>query len=124
MQDSPQTLTQIVQTIRKPLEFAAKNNFALLKTVKGLDSLLLSMTQQTNVLNCTELNKKTLREISEQFMGFYGKPLEEQQKIITDAIEKLNQAYSLLDKFVKKNIIHKNTAANKKARLASYVNSL
>lgn len=38
--------------------------------------------------------------------------------------EELKKAYSLLDKVARKNIIHKNRAANLKARLAKYVNSL
>lgn len=41
-----------------------------------------------------------------------------------EATEKLKQTYSLLDKLVNKNIIHKNKAANQKARLAKYVDSL
>lgn len=37
--------------------------------------------------------------------------------------EILNSTYKLLDKGTKKNIYHKNTAARKKARLASYLKS-
>ena len=33
----------------------------------------------------------------------------------------LNSVYSILDKGTKKNVFHKNTAARKKARLASYL---
>ncbi|MBN2009390.1 30S ribosomal protein S20 [candidate division KSB1 bacterium] len=40
------------------------------------------------------------------------------------ALSSLNDAYSLLDKLVKKNIIHRNKAAHQKARLAKHVNSL
>lgn len=36
----------------------------------------------------------------------------------------LKNTYSLLDKLSRKNIIHQNKAANQKARLAKYVNSL
>ena len=39
-------------------------------------------------------------------------------------INELKSVYSLLDKLARKNIIHKNNAANKKARLAKYVASL
>lgn len=39
--------------------------------------------------------------------------------------EKLYQEVSsMLDKLAKKNVIHKNNAANKKSRLAKYVNEL
>lgn len=39
-------------------------------------------------------------------------------------IQILRSTYSLLDKCARKNIIHKNTAANQKARLTKHVNSL
>lgn len=41
-----------------------------------------------------------------------------------EGLEKLNKAVSIIDKLVKKGIIHKNTASNKKSRLTKYVNSL
>lgn len=41
-----------------------------------------------------------------------------------EGLEKLNKAVSTIDKLVKKGIIHKNTASNKKSRLMKYVNSL
>ena len=40
------------------------------------------------------------------------------------AQNQFNQAMSLLDKLASKGIIHRNKAANQKARLAKYVNSL
>jgi small subunit ribosomal protein S20 len=39
-------------------------------------------------------------------------------------MERLRSTYSLLDKCARKNIIHKNNAANQKARLTKHVNSL
>ncbi len=41
-----------------------------------------------------------------------------------EALQRLKEAYSVIDKLVQKGIIKKNTAANKKARLARFVNSL
>lgn len=38
------------------------------------------------------------------------------------AVQAYRQATSILDKLVAKGIIHRNTAANKKSRLARYVN--
>ncbi len=38
--------------------------------------------------------------------------------------EILNELYSKLDKAAQKGVIHKRTAARRKARLASYVNSI
>ncbi len=40
------------------------------------------------------------------------------------ATENLKTAYRLLDQMVKKNIIHKNKAANQKSRLSRFVNGL
>jgi len=40
------------------------------------------------------------------------------------AVEKLPKVISLLDKLVKKNIIHKNKAANLKSKLSKHVNKL
>ncbi len=34
---------------------------------------------------------------------------------------RLNQAYSLIDKAVKKNVLHKNNGANKKSRINNFV---
>jgi small subunit ribosomal protein S20 len=41
-----------------------------------------------------------------------------------EALKRLHEAYSVIDKMAKKGIIHKNNAARKKARLAKYVNKL
>lgn len=41
-----------------------------------------------------------------------------------EALLRLNEAFSVIDKMAKKGIIHKNNAARKKARLAQFVNKL
>jgi small subunit ribosomal protein S20 len=41
-----------------------------------------------------------------------------------EAEDKLKAVYSMLDKLVKKNIIHKNKAANLKSSLTKHVNAL
>jgi small subunit ribosomal protein S20 len=41
-----------------------------------------------------------------------------------EAITNYDSAASILDVMVKKRVLHKNTASNKKARLMRYVNSL
>ena len=46
---------------------------------------------------------------------------EEDKKV---AVEQLPKVISLLDKLVKKNIIHKNKAANLKSKLTKHVNKL
>ncbi|SDM05557.1 small subunit ribosomal protein S20 [Catalinimonas alkaloidigena] len=42
----------------------------------------------------------------------------------TEAQELLKTVSSMLDKLAKKNVIHRNKAANNKSKLAKYVNSL
>ena len=41
-----------------------------------------------------------------------------------EALELYKKVSSMLDKLAKKNIIHKNAAANKKSKLAKFVNAL
>ncbi len=41
-----------------------------------------------------------------------------------EALELYKKVSSMLDKLAKKNLIHKNNAANKKSKLAKFVNSL
>tara|TARA_B100000073_G_C23741973_1_gene573969 strand:- start:3980 stop:4267 length:288 start_codon:yes stop_codon:yes gene_type:complete len=45
-------------------------------------------------------------------------PNDENKNLVT---ESLNQAYSLIDKAVKKNVLHKNNGANKKSRINNFV---
>jgi small subunit ribosomal protein S20 len=47
-----------------------------------------------------------------------------ESKDLAVAKKELGKAYSILDKGVKVNLIHANNAANKKARLSRYVNTL
>jgi len=42
----------------------------------------------------------------------------------SEAVELFKKVSGMLDKLAKRNIIHKNAAANKKSSLAKYVNSL
>ena len=42
----------------------------------------------------------------------------------TEAQDLLKEVVSMIDKLAKKNIIHKNKAANNKSKLTKYVNSL
>ena len=41
-----------------------------------------------------------------------------------EAVDLYKKVSGMIDKLAKKNIIHKNTAANKKSKLAKFVNSL
>ena len=60
------------------------------------------------------LTKKTLENCAK-----YTKDPNEDNKILVK--ESLNNAFSLIDKAVKKNILHKNNGANKKSKINKFV---
>ena len=60
------------------------------------------------------LTKKTL----ENCENYKKDPNEENKKIVQTS---LNKAFSLIDKAVKKNVIHKNNGANKKSKINNFV---
>jgi len=55
---------------------------------------------------------KTVRNAIRKFMEIKEKE---------SAVKEYNRLSSLIDKLAKKNVIHKNTAANKKSNLAKYI---
>ena len=60
------------------------------------------------------LTKKTLENCEK----FIKDPNEDNKKLVTSS---LNKAFSLIDKAVKKNVLHKNTGANKKSKINNFV---
>ena len=60
------------------------------------------------------LTKKTLENCEK-----YNKEPNEDNKILVK--KSLNKAFSLIDKAVKKNVIHKNNGANKKSKINNFV---
>ena len=60
------------------------------------------------------LTKKTLENCEK-----YSKNPSEDNKILVKT--SLNKAFSLIDKAVKKNILHKNNGANKKSKINNFV---
>ena len=60
------------------------------------------------------LTKKTLENCEK-----YNKDPNEDNKILVK--KSLNKAFSLIDKAVKKNVIHKNNGANKKSKINNFV---
>ncbi len=59
--------------------------------------------------------KKTMRNAVKKFKDITSK---------TEAVEKLPKLVSMIDKLAKKEIIHKNKAANLKSKLTKTVNAL
>ena len=62
------------------------------------------------------LTKKTLINCEK----FKNDPSSDNKDLITSSV---NQTYSLIDKAVKKNVLHKNNGANKKSRINKLVKS-
>jgi len=60
------------------------------------------------------LTKKTIENCVK-----YKKNPNEDNKILVNT--SLNKAFSLIDKAVKKNVLHKNTGANKKSKINNFV---
>jgi len=60
------------------------------------------------------LTKKTLENCEK----YKKDPNEDNKKLVTTC---LNEAYSLIDKAVKKNVLHKNNGANRKSRINKVV---
>ena len=60
------------------------------------------------------LTKKTLENCEK----YKKNPNEDNKNLVKSS---LNKAFSLIDKAVKKNVLHKNNGANKKSRINSFV---
>ena len=60
------------------------------------------------------LTKKTLENCEK----YRKDPNEDNKNLVTSS---LNKAFSLIDKAVKKNVLHKNTGANKKSKINNFV---
>ena len=62
------------------------------------------------------LTKKTLENCEK----YKKEPNDNNKKLV---VTSLNKAYSLIDKAVKKNVLHKNNGANKKSKINNFVKS-
>ena len=51
----------------------------------------------------------------------YSKDPNEENKVLVKTT--LNKAFSLIDKAVKKNVLHKNNGANRKSKINNFVNT-
>ena len=62
------------------------------------------------------LTKKTLKNCE----TFKKNPSEDNKNLV---VKSLNKAFSLIDKAVKKNVLHKNNGSNKKSKINNFVKS-
>lgn len=78
-------------------------------------SALKRIRQNRKLRIYNRLNKKMMKTAIKEVLA---------SKQREEAIEKLNKAYKVLDRIAAHRILHRNNVANKKARLARYVNAL
>ena len=86
------------KSAKKRIQIAERNRL----TNKSYKSTVRTLTKKT-LENCKKYKKD---------------PSEDNENLIKKS---LNQAYSLIDKAVKKNVLHKNNGANRKSRINKFV---
>ena len=83
---------------KKRIQIAERNRL----TNKSYKSTVRTLTKKT-LENCEKYKKQ---------------PNEDNKNLVQTS---LNQAYSIIDKAVKKNVLHKNNGANKKSKINNFV---
>ena len=86
------------KSAKKRVQIAERNRL----TNKSYKSSVRTLTKRT-LENCEKYKKD---------------PTEDNKNLV---IASLNRAYSLIDKAVKKNVLHKNNGANKKSKINKFV---
>ena len=86
------------KSAKKRIQIAERNRLAN----KSYKSTVRTLTKKT-LENCEKYKKE---------------PSEDNKNLLTAS---LNKAFSLIDKAVKKNILHKNNGANKKSKINNFV---
>ena len=86
------------KSAKKRIQIAERNRLIN----KSYKSTVRTLTKKT-IENCEKYKKE---------------PNEDNKNLV---IKSLNRAFSLIDKAVKKNVLHKNNGANKKSRINKYV---
>jgi len=86
------------KSAKKRIQIAERNRLIN----KSYKSQVRTLTKKT-LENCEQYNKE---------------PNEDNKNLVKTS---LNKAYSLIDKAVKKNVLHRNTGANKKSKINNFV---
>ena len=86
------------KSAKKRIQIAERNRFIN----KSYKSTVRTLTKKT-LQNCAKYKKQ---------------PNEDNKNLLTSS---LNEAFSLIDKAVKKNVLHKNNGANKKSKINKLV---
>ena len=99
----------LVSTIK--VSFVANNKSAKKRIQIAERNRLINKSYKSTVRTFT---KKTLENCEK----YKKEPNEENKNLVTTS---LNKAFSLIDKAVKKNVIHKNNGANRKSKINNFV---
>jgi len=83
-------LSGIIDSILKPLRFASKDNFAHLKTVKGLEPLMTNLSREASLNGLDEGLRFSFKELESLFSGFDGCHDEIKKEKINRALDMLN----------------------------------
>ncbi|MBI5238547.1 MAG: ATP-dependent DNA helicase RecG [Deltaproteobacteria bacterium] len=86
MQDSDRTLEEILGAILKPLEFACRDNFSRIGSVKGLCSLIPRLCEDAAVLNPSHEDAARLAHLKDRFLGFDLLTHDEKKKAVSSAL--------------------------------------
>lgn len=78
-------------------------------------SALKRIRQNRKLRIYNRLHKKMMKSVIKEVLA---------TKEREEGVEKLNKAYKILDRIAAHHVLHRNNVANKKARLARYVNTL
>ena len=91
MENTGQSLENIISAMKRPLQFAAKNDYASLHTVKGLDELMPALAQKALQLAATDGMKTILTAVGNSFTEFYTLDQSRQQQAVQQALDLLDR---------------------------------
>ncbi len=79
-------LQKILESLEKPLRFAARTNFQNIGKVKDLDKVIEDITLRALSLNLSEKEVATLKSLRESFGAYNRLQLNGKKKLITDSL--------------------------------------
>ncbi|MCR4287729.1 MAG: hypothetical protein NUW09_06925, partial [Deltaproteobacteria bacterium] len=86
MPNSDRTLEEILGAILKPLEFACRDNFSRIGSVKGLCSLIPRLCEDAASLNLSQEDAARLAHLKDGFLGFDQLTHDEKKKAVSSAL--------------------------------------
>ena len=90
MPNSDRTLEEILGAILKPLEFACRDNFSRIGSVKGLCSLIPRLCEDAASLDPSQEDAARLSHLKDIFLGFDQLTHDEKKKAVSSALSAVN----------------------------------